>query len=230
MFGPLGLNTTLQNTRQAVGIFGGSFDPVHFGHLRAALELAFTFNLTDVRLIPNGQPPHREAASASAAQRAAMLQLALRNAAPLSLDRCELDRSGPSYSIDTLQSLRAELAAHTPLIMGVGADAFQQLTSWRRGRELIEYAHIAVLTRPGSPLDSNIDVALPFTAHWVTDPALLTEQPYGLVYRLEMTPLAISSSRIRQQIAAGWSPRYLAPEAVCAYIEEHRLYAADARL
>ncbi|MGI9295538.1 MAG: nicotinate-nucleotide adenylyltransferase, partial [Pseudomonadales bacterium] len=206
----------------------GSFDPIHFGHLRAALELAFTFDLSDVRLIPNGQPPHRDAAYANATQRGAMLELALRNAAPLSLDRCELDRSGPSYSIDTLQSLRAELSADTPLIMGVGADAFQQLASWRRGSELIEYAHIAVLTRPGSPLASDVDAELPFTAQWVTDPARLAEQPYGLVYKLEMTPLAISSTRIRQQIAAGWSPRYLVPESVCDYVERHNLYAADA--
>ncbi|MGI9283911.1 MAG: nicotinate-nucleotide adenylyltransferase [Pseudomonadales bacterium] len=217
----------MQNTQQAVGIFGGSFDPIHFGHLRAALELAFTFDLADVRLIPNGQPPHRDAALANAEQRGEMLELALRNAVPLSLDRCELDRSGPSYSIDTLQSLRAELAADTPLIMGVGADAFQQLASWRRGRELIEYAHIAVLTRPGSPLASDADVELPFAADWVTDPTRLIEQPCGLVYKLEMTPLAISSTRIRQQIAAGWSPRYLVPESVCNYIEQHNLYATD---
>lgn len=218
----------MQNEQQAVGIFGGSFDPIHFGHLRAALELAFTFDLADVRLIPNGQPPHRDAAFANATQRGAMLELALRNAAPLSLDRCELDRSGPSYSIDTLQALRVELGDNIPLIMGVGADAFQQLATWERGRELIEYAHIAVLTRPGSPLAGDVDAELPFTAHWVTEPACLTGQPFGLLYKLEMTPLAISSTRIRQQIAAGWSPRYLVPASVCDYIEQHHLYTADA--
>ncbi len=220
----------MHNTQQAVGIFGGSFDPVHFGHLRAALELAFTFNLTDVRLIPNSQPPHRDVAFASAAQRAEMLELALRGAALLVLDRRELDRPGPSYSIDTLQSLRAELGAHAPLIMGVGADTFQQLASWQRGSEVIDYAHIAVLTRPGSPLASNVDAALPFAAQWATDPARLTARPHGLLYKLEMTPLAISSTRIRQQIATGWSPRYLAPETVCTYIEKHKLYVADAAL
>ncbi len=220
--------TGLQNLQQGVGIFGGSFDPIHFGHLRAALELAFTFNLASVRLIPNGQPPHRDAALATAAQRGSMLELALHNAPPLLLDRCELDRSGPSYSIDTVHALRAELGDTTPLIMGVGADAFQQLASWERGRELIEHTHIAVLTRPGAPLASDIDARLPFTAHWATEPARLTEQPCGLLYKLEVTPLAISSTRIRQQIAAGWSPRYLVPAAVCDYIDKHQLYAADA--
>ncbi len=209
-------------------MFGGSFDPIHFGHLRAALELAFTFELASVRLIPNGQPPHRDAALATATQRGAMLELALRDAPPLLLDRCELDRSGPSYSIDTVQALRAELGAGTPLIMGVGADAFQQLACWERGAELIEHSHIAVLTRPGAPLPGDIDLKLPFAATWVTEPARLTEQPCGLLYKLEMTPLAISSTRIRQQIAAGWSPRYLTPAAVCDYIEQHQLYAADA--
>lgn len=222
--------TKVQNTQQAVGIFGGSFDPIHFGHLRAALELALIFDLTDVRLIPNGQPPHRDAAFASPAQRGAMLELALNNAAPLTLDRCELDRTGPSYSIDTLHALRSELGNITPLIMGVGADAFQQLASWERGHELIECAHIAVLTRPGAPLESNIDAKLPFTASWVTEPARLSEQPSGLLCKLEMTPLAISSTRIRQQIAAGWSPRYLVPASVCDYIEQHQLYAANAAL
>ena len=218
----------MQNSQQGVGIFGGSFDPVHFGHLRAALELALTFDLASVRLIPNGEPPHRDAALATAIQRGAMLELALHDAPPLVLDRCELDRFGPSYSIDTVLALRTELGDATPLIMGVGADAFQQLASWERGHELIEHAHIAVLTRPGAPLASDIDTKLPFTARWATKPARLTEQPCGLLYKLEMTPLAISSTRIRQQIAAGWSPRYLAPAAVCDYIEQHQLYAANA--
>lgn len=220
----------MQDRPRAVGVFGGSFDPVHFGHLRAALELALTFQLDDVRLIPNGQPPHRSAASASATQRGAMLELALRNASPLALDRRELDRSGPSYSIDTLLSLRNELGDRMPLIMGVGADAFQQLATWRRGSELIEFAHIAVLTRPGSPLPGDIDARLPFAAAntWVTEPARLTRQASGLLYKLEMTPLAISSTRIREQIAAGWSPRYLVPESVCDYIRQHRLYTAAA--
>ncbi len=217
--------------KKAIGVFGGSFDPVHFGHLRAALELALTFNLESVRLVPNHQPPHRALADVSAQHRIAMLELAIRQCGQLKLDTREMDRNGPSYTIDTLMSLREEFGVEAPLIFGLGADAFEKIASWHRANELLEVSNIAVLSRPGTDVNAISDQTLPFAAHWVSAADALLSTPSGLLYKLEMTPLAISSTRIREQIARGWAPDFLLPEAVCHYIEQHQLYRpANARL
>lgn len=222
--------SSLQTTRKkqlehnAVGIFGGSFDPVHFGHLRAALELALTFDLKTVRLVPNHQPPHRANANVSAKHRIAMLELAVRQCQQLQLDTREMDRDGPSYTFDTLLSLRQEFGSHTPVIFGLGADAFKKIASWYRADELLNVASIAVLSRPGTDLDPSDVHELPFAANWAADPSALLSKPSGLLYKLDMTPLAISSTRIREQIAKGWSSDFLLPESVCRYMEDHELY------
>lgn len=216
--------TRADRDSSALGLFGGSFDPIHFGHLRAALELAFTFDLPEVRLIPNGRPPHRESASVGADQRLAMIDLAIANSVPLVLDRCEVDRKGASYTFDTLAQIRDDIGPTTPLIFGLGADAFENIENWYRADELLNVAHLAILSRPGSIIDQNRRTGLSFDKAWTARQEDLREQPFGRVYRLEMTPLAISSTRIREQIARGWSPRFLLPETVCDYIETHKLY------
>lgn len=222
------MSAALTDTEAAIGVFGGSFDPVHFGHLRAALELALTFDLQTVRLIPNARPPHRDDAFVSADHRLQMLTLAVAQSPRLALDTREMDREGMSYTFDTLASLRAELGSSKPIIFGLGADAFAKISEWHRAAELLEQAHIAVLSRPGSEISADADHSLPFSPSWTRDAGDMLRQSHGLLYRLEMTPLAISSTRIRQQIARGWSPRFLLPESVCDYIAEHALYQTSA--
>src|SRR5579885_3221529 len=136
------------NSTRPLAILGGTFDPVHLGHLRAAWEAGEALD-AEVRLIPTNVPPHRPAPVANAQQRAAILRAALTGQDRLKLDTRELDRAGPSYTFDTLTSLREEIGAQRALVVLLGADAFAGLPSWHRWRELLDLAHIAVLTRPG---------------------------------------------------------------------------------
>jgi len=131
-----------------IGILGGTFDPVHIGHLRGALEVAEMFGLDELRLIPNARPPHRDTPNCSAQDRLAMVRLAVQDLPPLCVDARELERDKPSYTIDTLMSLRAELAADDQLLLVVGWDAFCGLPTWHRWEELLDYCHILVLQRP----------------------------------------------------------------------------------
>ncbi|WP_127477933.1 nicotinate-nucleotide adenylyltransferase [Sulfurivermis fontis] len=210
----------------AVGILGGTFDPVHFGHLRAALEMLEVLGLAEVRLLPCGQPPHREPPRASATERLAMLELALAGQPGLRVDRRELERSGPSYMVDTLASLRAELGT-APLCLLLGSDAFLGLPQWHRWRELPRLAHLVVLHRPGWTLDAvPAPLAEMLAAQRISAAAELMRRPAGGILLQPVTPLDISATAIRAQIAAGRSPRYLLPDAVWDYIRRRNLYAA----
>jgi nicotinate-nucleotide adenylyltransferase len=196
-----------------IAILGGTFDPVHNGHLRVAWEAAEALD-AKVRLMPAHVPPHRPAPLASAAQRVAMLRLALMGQSRLSLDTRELDRAGASYTVDTLRGLRAEFGPAQPLILLVGADAFGGLPTWREWRSLFELAHIAMLTRPGrtEPWSSElVSEAVPRRAR---TPRELHESPFGKVLSLPVTPLDISASAVRALLAEGREPRWLIPEAL----------------
>ncbi|MGZ8137342.1 MAG: nicotinate-nucleotide adenylyltransferase, partial [Methylococcaceae bacterium] len=138
-----------------IGIFGGTFDPIHYGHLRSALEVKERLGLTEVRLIPCSQPPHREQPVAPAPMRLQMLELAIKNQPGLIADTRELQRQGSSYMVDTLQSLQQEFKDRS-LLLFIGADAFNHLTGWRQWRQLFDYAHIVVMTRPGFTIQ-NLD-------------------------------------------------------------------------
>lgn len=211
-----------------IGILGGTFDPVHFGHLRVALEALETLGLAEVRLLPCGQPPHREPPRAAASARRTMLELALAGQPGLRVDLRELERPGPSYMVDTLASLRAELGA-APLCLLLGSDAFLGLPGWHRWQELPALAHLVVLHRPGASL---VDVPPPLAAllaeRQVHTPAALVARPAGAILQLAVTPLDISASAIRTLIGAGRSPRYLLPEVVWDYIRTQGLYGASA--
>ena len=132
-----------------IGRFGGTFNPVHYGHLRSALELVEHLGLVECRLMPSAQPPHRDAPACSAAHRAAMVELAVRGEPQLVCDYRELDRDGPSYTVDSLQEMRNEMGAAQSLALVVGCDALLGLPTWHRWQSLLDLAHIVVLARPG---------------------------------------------------------------------------------
>lgn len=192
-----------------LALFGGTFDPVHLGHLSVAWEAAELLD-AEVRLVPASVPPHRPPPRASASQRVAMLQAALRGQDRLQLDTRELDRSGPSYTVDTLAALRAEHSAR-PLVLLVGVDAFTGLSSWHRWRELFQLAHIGILHRPGFSRELPAALADEVENRYTTNPDDLRAAPAGRVIELDVTPLEVSATRIRQLLAEGRDPRYLLP-------------------
>ncbi|MFA5625928.1 MAG: nicotinate-nucleotide adenylyltransferase [Thiohalomonadaceae bacterium] len=209
----------------AIGLLGGTFDPVHFGHLRMALEMREILNLAEVRLVPCGQPAHRAAPQASAADRLAMLELAIAKQTGLVIDRRELDRPGPSYMVDTLVSLRGELG-QIQLCLLLGSDAFLGFQQWHRWQEIFLLAHLVVMQRPGWNLLDGLaePLAKIMTARRVQNIDDIWQAPAGSILLQAVTPLDISATKIRQQIAAGRSPRYLLPDAVWDYIRQHGLY------
>jgi len=192
-----------------LAIFGGTFDPIHLGHLCVAWEAAELLD-AEVLMMPAGLPPHRPPPIASAAQRLAMLQVALRGQSRLIPDARELAREGASYTVDTLAGLRAE-QGDRPLVLLLGADAFAGLPEWHEWRRLLDLAHIGVLSRPGeqAPLPDALRQAI--ADRRVDDAAALQLAPAGCVIELAVTPLEISATRIRQLLAAGREPRYLLP-------------------
>jgi len=192
-----------------LAIFGGTFDPIHLGHLSVAWEASELLD-ADVCLLPASLPPHRPPPIASAAQRVAMLRAALQGQSRLQLDTRELARSGPSYTVDTLHELRAEHGAR-PLILLLGADAFANLMTWHRWRELFVLAHLGVLSRPGVSTTLPAELEREVAGRRVSAPAILHGLPAGKVIQLTVTPLEISATRIRELLAAGRDPRYLLP-------------------
>jgi nicotinate-nucleotide adenylyltransferase len=203
-----------------LAIFGGTFDPVHLGHLSVAWEASELLD-AEVRLLPASVPPHRPAPIASAEQRVAILRTALRGQSRLTLDTRELQRSGPSYTIDTLAGLRAE-QGQRPLVLLIGADAFAGLPSWHRWRELFDLVHIGVLSRPGMDTVLPDELQQMIAGRRVGDAATLRHMSAGKVIELAVTPLEISATRIRELLAAGRDPRYLLPAGL---FEDPRLLA-----
>lgn len=205
-----------------IGIFGGMFDPVHFGHLRPALEVKEIAGLAEVRFLPCARPPHRDAPSAPADQRVALLERAVADTPGFRVDTRELDRPGLSYTVDTLEDFRKELPDAT-LVLLVGEDAFAGFDRWHRWREILELAHLVIMRRPGSPRDR--DEALD---HEIQSRACLPDQlPEGEAGRIafaDVTPLAISSTAVRHVVAAGGDTRFLVPDAVAAFLRENPIY------
>ncbi|HEY8683376.1 MAG TPA: nicotinate-nucleotide adenylyltransferase [Rhodanobacter sp.] len=195
-----------------LAIFGGTFDPVHLGHLSVAWEASELLD-AEVRLMPACLPPHRAPPIASPRQRVAMLHAALQGQSRLTLDARELDRSGPSYTIDTLAELRAE-QGDRPLVLLLGADAFGGLTSWHRWRELFELAHIGVLSRPGVEALPSDELQQMIAGRHVDRADALCNIACGKLIQLTVTPLEISATRIRELLADGRDPRYLLPAGV----------------
>lgn len=192
-----------------LAIFGGTFDPIHLGHLSVAWEASELLD-AEVRLMPASVPPHRPPPLANARQRVAMLRAALQEQSRLTLDTRELERSGPSYTIDTLTELRTEEGDRS-LVLLLGADAFAGLPSWHRWRELFDVAHIGVLSRPGVEVTWSDELLAEIGPRLIEDAATLRALPAGKVIELSVTPLEISATRIRELLAEGRDPRYLLP-------------------
>lgn len=208
-----------------IGIFGGTFDPVHYGHLRSALEVKDIFGLDEVRLIPCANPPHREQPAVTAKMRLQMLELAIKTQPGLKIDTRELDRHTlseltPSYMVDTLASLRQEFPTE-PLLLFIGSDAFNYLTGWHQWQQLFDYAHLVVLTRPGFEIEGLDDF---FKARLAKDINELTQNPAGKLFLSQVTQLDISATAIRNMIAKKQNPGFLLPDAVIEYIKQHKLY------
>ncbi len=215
-----------------IGIFGGTFDPVHFGHLRLAEELTESLALDHVRFIPTGNPPHRNRPQTAVEHRLAMVRIALANNPHFVLDTREISRQGLSYTVDTLHTLRQELGSEQPLCLLLGADAFLGLSCWHNWRELFDLTHIAVAHRPGFPQTAWQD-AMPESLREEMGarkaaPSALRQTPCGVIVTQAITALDISATHIRDTLQAGRNPRYLLPDAVLDYIHIHQLYPRPA--
>lgn len=207
-----------------VGVFGGTFDPVHHAHLRMARAFADELALDEVRLIPAGQPYHRqEGPRASAAQRLDMVKLAIAGDARLTVDEREIRRHRPAYTVDTLRELRAELGAAAELWFLVGGDSLAALSSWKDWRELFRLANLAVAMRPGfDPAALPPEVRQEWQARQVSDFSNRTAS--GTIRPLALPPLDLSATRLRAQLAADEPVEGLIDPAVLAYIRRQRLY------
>ncbi|MEN6082378.1 nicotinate-nucleotide adenylyltransferase [Chromobacterium piscinae] len=207
-----------------VGVFGGTFDPFHHAHLRMARAFADELALDEVRLIPAGQPYHRqEGPRASAAQRLDMVKLAIAADARLTVDEREIRRHRPAYTVDTLRELRAELGAAAELWFLVGGDSLAALSSWKDWRELFRLANLAVAMRPGfDPAALPPEVRQEWQARQVSDFSNRTAS--GTIRPLALPPLDLSATRLRAQLAADEPVEGLIDPAVLAYIRRQRLY------
>ena len=212
----------------ALGLFGGTFDPVHFGHLRLATELAEAFKLDQVLFIPAGLPYHRgRSAHATNEQRLTMLKLATQRDARFDVDERELKREGNTYTYDTLAEIRKEKGPDTPLVFLAGTDSFAKVDQWHRWTELFDLAHFAVAIRANDEQRFSKGPGTIPKAAWpriTLDPRELAAAPAGKVMTFRMTPLSISSTAIRDAAAEGASIRYLTPDPVAEYIRSHELY------
>ena len=203
-----------------IGFFGGTFDPIHFGHLQAALEITEQLALSALYFLPCHLPPHRESPQVLAVHRSHMVSLAIQTEKRFHLDQRELLHQQPSYTVDTLQSIRAEIGETMPLVFIMGMDAFSSLQKWHRWHTIFDLAHIVVAHRP------YYTKQMPAWCleRLKEDVRYLHQQASGYVMVCDITPLAISATLIRKKIAAGSSVRYLLPEVVLNCINAQGFY------
>lgn len=206
-----------------IGILGGTFDPIHMGHLRMAIELYEAASLEKILIVPCYQPVHRKLPVASPLQRLIMVKEAIKNEPVLEADSREIDRKTPSYMIETLQSLRKEMP-HTPLCLLMGFDAFLNFPSWNHWEAILDLAHLVVAHRPQYQIPSTGLVAELLKERLTQDKNYPHQHLAGSIFLLPITQLEISASEIRKQIAMGKNPRYLLPNSVYEYIKQEGFY------
>lgn len=213
--------------KRLIGIFGGTFDPVHNGHLRMAQEIVDAAPMTELRFVPCHVPPHRETPRASASERVELLRAALSEGDPrFRIDTRELEREGPSYMVDTLGSLREELGEKTAIALILGHDALMGLSTWSRWTELTELAHLIILPRPGYRPELPEVLSAHLKNRISEDPQHLLTSPHGSVVPITTSQLEISASQIRELLKRHQSARYLLPEPVLQRIHSLGLYAS----
>jgi nicotinate-nucleotide adenylyltransferase len=206
-----------------IGIFGGTFDPIHYGHLRTAFELLQALRLSEVRFMPAGDPPHRDVTVASPELRLQMVKAAIAQQPGFNVDDREMRRAGPSYSVDTLAALRAELPDRS-LCLIVGMDAFLGLPKWHQWQDILKLAHLVVAHRPGwrAPTMGPLGELLVDGGTGRVDD--LHEAKAGHIFIHAVTQLEISSTEVRNLVASGRDPRYLMPDAVRGIIQQSACY------
>lgn len=207
-------------------IYGGTFDPVHHGHLRLAIEVRDRLGVDTISLVPCHIPPHRDETGATPDQRLELLRLAVAGEPGLQVDDRELRRQGASFTADTLRQLRDELGPDEPLAMVVGTDSFAGFDRWRDWQRIPELAHVVVVRRPGAPVSASGVPGKLLAERRASEPDRLHSRPAGCLLELEPPLLDISATAIRERIADGRSPRYLLPGSVWAEIRRQRLYGA----
>lgn len=206
-----------------IGIFGGTFDPIHYGHLRSAYELLQDLRLAEVRFVPSAEPPHRGSTFAPAELRLRMVEVALAGQAGFVVDDSEFHRTGPSYTVDTLAQFRTE-HGDASLCLIMGTDAYLGLTTWHHWQEILGLAHIVVAHRPGWRIPDAGDLGALLVEHGTTVIDDLHEAACGRILHHAVTQLEIASTEIRALVAAGKDPRFLMPDGVRDLIVESRCY------
>ncbi len=219
--------SVLTNPQAVIALLGGTFDPIHLGHLRSAQELKEVLAADELKFIPCHRPPHRASPGVSSQQRLAMVELAIAGLDGLSVDDRELQRDQLSYTIDTLIALRREYGEQVVLCWLMGVDAFNHLDSWHRWQELLDYAHIIVMARPEASLVTQGPVAELLARHKVASPSQLLQQASGRVLLQTLTPYPISATAIRQALSQGQPVSQYLPDTVLDYIEQHQLYRSE---
>jgi len=207
-----------------IGIFGGTFDPIHYGHLRTAFEMLQALRFGELRFVPSGDPPHSGETYAPASLRLEMVSAATANEPRFVVDDCEVRRQGPSYTVDTLAAMREE-QPETPMGLILGMDAFLGLADWHRWNEILDHAHIVVAHRPGwraPDIGAIGELISEHGTHRIDD---LHEQRDNLIYIHAVTQLEISSTEIRDLVGAGRDPRFLMPDVVRDIIMESNCYS-----
>lgn len=212
-----------------MGIYGGTFDPIHYGHLRIAEELLNSIGLARIIFVPSGEPRLRAEPAASKTQRTDMVKLAIHDNDKFALDEREINRPGISTTVQSLREYRCEFGSDTAPCFILGMDAFIKINQWFEWRELFKLCHLIIVARPGYlSIDEEwnwpMEIKAEFISRRVMNPCDLELQSSGLIYPAQTSLLDISASQIRSLIAAGKSIRYLLPENVCDYIKHNNLY------
>ena len=204
-----------------IGILGGTFDPIHFGHLRPALEIFEQLGLDELRLIPSAKPPHRWQPEASAEHRLSMVKLAIKDVEGFVIDDREYHREGSSYTVDTLASIREEIDKKKPLCMLIGMDAFEHFTRWHDWQGILKLAHLVISSRPGT---DQVEIEDWMEGRITESVADLQKTAAGKLFFAAVSQLDLSATFLRKQIHKGKSSRFATPVKVGEYIELNKLY------
>jgi len=213
--------------KKPIAIFGGTFDPIHFGHLRTALEIYDKCQLAEVHFIPCYQPVHRERPVASPQDRLNMISLAIKDEPVFKVDDCEIKRQGPSYMVDTLETFRANISDQTPLCLIMGIDALLGFAQWHRYDDILKLAHLIIAHRPDYQLPESGTIADLLKSQIKKEINSIHQNLCGSIILQTVSALEISATQIRKGLEKGKNPRFLLPDSVYEYIKQHGIYRSN---